>query len=312
MLTAIIVFWFLMILAAITYVGYRYWARPAAYMERVGVQTVDGVLDLGEETEQAAREGVTRVIRKVGEAVPVDPATAHTKRKLLMAAGYYSESAVAVMYGLQIASALLVALLAAAVLTATRQFTFPSVLGTAILLGLAGYAVPNEILRMLIHRRRKILRHSLPDALDLLVICVESGLGLDQGLQEVSQELRLTYPELSQELALVNLELRAGKRRSDALRSLATRTGEPEIKKLVAILIQTDRFGTSIAQALRTHADFMRVRRRQVAEEKANKVGVKLVFPIFFFILPSMFLVTVGPALLHLFFEFFPRMQQGL
>jgi tight adherence protein C len=188
----------------------------------------------------------------------------------------------------------------------------PSALGAGFLVGLLGYALPNEILRLLITRRRRILRHSLPDALDLMVICVESGLGLDQALQEVSHELLLTHRDLSEELALVNYELRAGSQRSEALRNLAARTGESEIKKLVAILIQTDRFGTSIAQALRTHADFMRVRRRQVAEEKANKVGVKLVFPIFFFILPSMFLVTVGPSLLYLLFEFLPKMKQGL
>jgi tight adherence protein C len=183
------------------------------------------------------------------------------------------------------------------------------ILALSLLAGLLGYALPNEILLMLIQRRRRILRHSLPDALDLLVVCVESGLGLDQAILDVSKELSITHPQLSDEFSLVTLELKAGKRRSEALRNLADRTGEDEFKKLVSILIQTDRFGTSIAQALRSHAEFMRVKRRQIAEEKANKVGVKLVFPIFFFILPSMFLVTVGPALLELIFEFFPWMK---
>jgi tight adherence protein C len=308
----IIAIWFVTVLAAISWVGYRYWVKPAAYLDRVGEPTGAIVADLGEDLDGAPMAGVTKVIRQVGEVVPTNPSTMRQKRKLLVAAGYRSDSAVAIMYGIQIACGVVLGLTSAVALTALRQFPPSGAVGVGVLLGLLGYALPNEILRIMIHRRRRILRHSLPDALDLLVICVESGLGLDQGLQEVSQELSITHPEISQELALVNYELRAGSRRSEALRNLAARTGETEIKKLVAILIQTDRFGTSIAQALRTHADFMRVQRRQVAEEKANKVGVKLVFPIFFFILPSMFLVTVGPSLLYLLFEFLPRMRQGL
>ena len=311
MLVMIIAVWFVAVMGAISWVGYRFWVKPAAYLDRVGESAGAIVADVGDE-QDAPVAAVTKVMRQVGESLPANPATARQKRKLLMAAGYRSDSAVAVMYGIQIACGVTLGLATAVGLTATRQLTPGSAFGAGILVGLLGYALPNEILRILIQRRRRTLRHSLPDALDLLVICVESGLGLDQGLQEVSQELSLTHPEISQELALVNYELRAGSRRSEALRNLAARTGESEIKKLVAILIQTDRFGTSVGQALRTHADFMRVQRRQAAEEKANKVGVKLVFPIFFFILPSMFLVTVGPALLHLLFEFLPRMRQGL
>ena len=126
----------------------------------------------------------------------------------------------------------------------------------------------------------------------------------------VSRELKLTHRELAEELGLVNLEMRAGKRRADALRNLADRTGESEIRKLVAIMVQTDRFGTSMADGLRTHSDFMRVRRRQQAEERAGKVGVKLVFPIFFLILPSMLIVAAGPGLLQVFKHLFPMMRQ--
>jgi tight adherence protein C len=143
-----------------------------------------------------------------------------------------------------------------------------------------------------------------------MVVCVEAGLGLDQAVQYVARELGLTHPELSDELNLMTLEMRAGKRRAEALRNLADRTGEVELRKLVAILIQTDRFGTSMAESLRTHSDFMRVRRRQEAEERAGKVGVKLVFPIFFFILPSMLLVAAGPGLLQVFKYLFPMMRQ--
>jgi tight adherence protein C len=149
----------------------------------------------------------------------------------------------------------------------------------------------------------------MPDALDLMVISVEAGMGLDQAIQNVSKELAITHRELSEELALVTLEMRAGKRRADALRNLADRTDEPELRKLVAILIQSDRFGTGVGESLRTHSDFMRVRRRQDAEERAGKVGVKLVFPIFFFILPSMLVVAAGPGLLQVFKYLFPMMR---
>jgi tight adherence protein C len=128
-------------------------------------------------------------------------------------------------------------------------------------------------------------------------------------MQHVSRELMDVHPDISREVEMVNLEIRGGKRRTEALRGLADRTGEPELSKLVAVMIQTDRFGTSIADSLRTHSDFMRVRRRQEAEERAAKVGVKLVFPIFFLILPAMLIVVAGPGLLQVFKYLFPLMQ---
>ena len=143
----------------------------------------------------------------------------------------------------------------------------------------------------------------------MLVVSVEAGLGLDQAIQHVGRELALTHKELSEELSLVNLEMRAGKRRVEALRNLAERTGESELQKLVAILVQTDRFGTSIGDSIRSHSEFLRVRRRQEAEERAGKVGVKLVFPIFFFILPAMLVVAAGPGLLQVFKYLFPMMN---
>jgi len=161
-----------------------------------------------------------------------------------------------------------------------------------------------------VDQRQEALRLSLPDALDLLVISVEAGLGLDQAIQYVARELSIAHQALAEELGLLHLEIRAGKRRAEALRNLADRTGERELRKLVAVLIQTDKFGTSMAESLRTHSDFMRVRRRQEAEERAGKVGVKLVFPIFFFILPSMLLVAAGPGLLQVFKHLFPIMRQ--
>jgi len=297
---------FAAVMTVVAVVGYRHWVKPAVYLDRVGADRVDGLL-LADDAER--QPAVTRVLRRVGETVPSSPSSMRTMRRQLVAAGYRSEGAVPVMYGIQVASALAVGLMSAAIMTATRQVGPQMLIGSAILLGAGGYFLPNEILRMLIQRRRHILRHSLPDALDMLVVCVEAGLGLDQAILQVSEELRIPHRELSEELALTNLELRAGTRRSEALRNFAERTGEPDIKKLVSVLIQTDRFGTSIGEALRTHSDFMRVKRRQIAEEKANKIGVKLVFPIFFFILPAMFLVTAGPAVLQIMFDLLPMMR---
>ena len=144
-----------------------------------------------------------------------------------------------------------------------------------------GFMLPSLRLDSRITKRQKRLRLALPDLLDLLVVAVEAGLGLDQAIQHCARELEFAHKVLSDEMAQVNFEMRAGKRRSDAFKNLADRTGEPEIRKLVAILVQTDRFGTSMAESLRNHSDDLRVRRRQEAEERAAKVGVKLVFPIF-------------------------------
>jgi tight adherence protein C len=174
---------------------------------------------------------------------------------------------------------------------------------------MAGWILPKFFLEKMVKKRQNILRLSLPDMLDMLVVSVEAGLGLDQAIQHVARELAITHPQLSEEISLVTLEMRAGKRRADALRNFAERTGEPEIRKLMAILIQNDRFGTSMGESLRNHSDFMRTRRRQEAEERAGKVGVKLVFPIFFCILPSIIIVAAGPALLQIFKYLFPMMK---
>jgi tight adherence protein C len=160
----------------------------------------------------------------------------------------------------------------------------------------AGFKLPDYVLAKRISRRKKRLRKALPDALDLIVVCAEAGLTIDRCFRNVSQQLGLVHPELCDEFSLFTAEISAGLRRKEALENLATRTQETEIRKFVAVLIQADRFGTSMADALRTHAEYLRVRRRQEAEERASKVAVKLIFPIFFFIMPCMILVTVGPA----------------
>ena len=155
-------------------------------------------------------------------------------------------------------------------------------------------------------RRQHRIRLSLPDALDLLVVSVEAGLGLDQALQRVGEELAFAHPELSDELRLINLELRAGKARSEALRNLAERTGVDDLSSLAAMLIQTDKFGTSVARSLRVHSETLRTKRRQRAEEAAAKTGVKMVFPLVFCIFPAIWVVTIGPAAIKFVEVLFP------
>ena len=175
---------------------------------------------------------------------------------------------------------------------------------------LAGYIAPTQYLLWSVARRKRAIERALPNVLDLMVVCVEAGLGLDQTVIQAAQELRLAHPELCGELAMVNLELRAGKRRVEALHNLGDRTGVEDVKRLVAVLVQTDRFGTSIAQSLRGHADYLRVMARQRAEERAAKLAVKLVFPIFFCVLPSLFVVTIGPVITRLTRDLFPMLEK--
>jgi tight adherence protein C len=303
---AVVLFSFLMI--AISVYGYRRYAKPGRFYDQLGGTISGSEADVLTMTGQPQENVFVRITQQIGEKIPISPQDASMARRYLAAAGYRSDTAIKFYYGLKVVmcvTLLIVAILLRDVITSNSVLRIVLVAAA----GLAGYFGPTFFLEHLVSVRQEKIRMSLPDALDLMVVCVEAGLGLDQAVRAVSEELRITHPEISEELGLVNLEMRAGKRRSDALRNLADRTGESELRKLVAILIQADRFGTSIAESLRTHSDFMRVRRRQDAEERAGKVGVKLVFPIFFFILPSMLVVAAGPGLLQVFKYLFPLMK---
>jgi tight adherence protein C len=171
---------------------------------------------------------------------------------------------------------------------------------------LVGYMGPEFYVTQVVRRRQHRLQLSLPDALDLLVISMEAGLGLDQAILRVAQELRTAHPELSEEMQLVNMEMQLGKNRLEALRELANRTGVEDIKGLVAMLIQTDRFGTSLAQSLRIFSDDLRIKRRQRAEEQAAKTTVKMVPPLVFFIFPALMVVILGPGIIAIMKELLP------
>ncbi len=238
-------------------------------------------------------------IRKKTFIVPVSMGDASETQKRLHHAGYRSGTALATYNLVRIVS---LGGLPALFFLGTLHFHLSPVhrfLGIA-LLALAGLVLPKMILRHLARRRQHRLRLSLPDALDLLVVCVEAGMGLNQAIVKVSEELERTHPEISEELRLVNLEIRAGRTRAEALRNLGERTGVDDIVSLAAMLIQTDKFGTSIARSLRVHSDSLRTERIQRAEEAAAKTTIKLIFPLLFCVFPALLVVILGPAFLNL------------
>jgi tight adherence protein C len=226
-------------------------------------------------------------------------------RKQLMVAGYNNPAAVDWFHGAQVTGGFAMAL-AGLALTAALNLSGTSFAATVMAASLFGFRVPYFLLsRRRAHRARELVR-ALPNTVDLLIVCIESGLGVDQALRMVAKELAEAHPELSRELVLLNAEIAAGNARSEALRRLAERTAVDDIRDLASALIQADRFGTSICQTLRTRSDFIRVQARQRAEEKAAKLGVKLILPIFFFVLPTLFVVTLGPAIFQLVTELAP------
>jgi tight adherence protein C len=254
---------------------------------------------------QPKMEAVVDLLKRVGEKVPRSPSELGTVRLKLVQAGFRRDEALAVFYGIRAALAVgLFCLLA-----------FPIIVRPNVPYALAavgfGYVLPGMVLKRLAKRRQHRIRLSLADMLDLLVVSVEAGLGLDQALQRVGVELQGPYPDLSTELKLVNLELRAGKGRSEALRNLADRTGVEDLSALVAMLVQTDKFGTSIAQSLRVYSDTLRTKRRQRAEEAAAKTGVKMVFPLVFCIFPAIWVVTLGPAAIKFITVLVPLIENG-
>jgi len=224
--------------------------------------------------------------------VPKSPKEMGRLRRRLAMAGYATPTAVAVFA----AANLVVPVLFAIATLALVGIHSGAVL--ALFAAALGYLVPGVLLSRKIELRKRDIREGLPDALDLFVVCVEAGCGLDQAIVKASDELALSYPALAHELRLLTIEIRAGKPRIDAFKNFAARTKVDDVQSLVTLLLQADRFGTSLAQALRTHADASRTRRRQNAEERAGKLGVKLVFPLVLFLFPAIYIVILGPAVI--------------
>jgi tight adherence protein C len=263
---------------------------------------------LGRSTERAAKpaiqERVEQALEPLSKVMPRSTEDVSRTRSWLIQAGLREPRYLTMYYGLRVFFML--------------TFTFgvgasvgfsPRKLGLPLICGILGYFLPRFLLKRLITARHHAIRLALPDALDLAIICVEAGLSLDQALQRVGQELEHVHPKLSDEMRMVTLEIRAGKSRAEALRNLGMRACFDDMRALVAVLLQTDRFGTSIALALRVHSDALRTERRQRAEEAAAKTTIKMVPVLVFFVFPPMFFVTMGPAVIELIRTLLPQLE---
>jgi tight adherence protein C len=236
--------------------------------------------------------------------VPKRSAERDTAQAHLVQAGFRSPTALRNFYGTKAILALTLPILLFVASRWVPQVSTNTIIFAAVLLAMTGVRLPDNVLSYLREQRIKRLRNGLPDALDLLVVCVESGLGLAPAIERVARELEFSHPELAQELALVNAEMRAGVERPVALRNLAARSGVEDISGLVGLLIQTIRFGTSVAEALRVYAEEFRDKRMQKAEELAAKIGTKMIFPLVLCLFPSFFIVAIGPAVLRIIAAF--------
>ncbi len=248
--------------------------------------------------ESVLGDAPSALVKRARSFVPKSPQSMGRIQRMMAAAGHHNEWA--------------------SVAFAVVQFTLPVVVfaagvwqfgrGTPMIFSAIAaamaYYIPNMWLGQAIERRRTEIRNGLPDAIDLLIVCIEAGSGIDQALARVGEELVIAYPALARELEMIAAEMRAGKARIEAFKNFAARTKVDDVRALVAMLVQTDRFGTSLGQALRTHAETSRTKRRQCAEEKAAKLGVKLLFPLVFCLFPAFYLVVLGPSLLRIFRQF--------
>ncbi len=248
--------------------------------------------------ESLVSDAPSHLARRVRSFVPKSPRDMNHIQRMLASAGFHSEWAAITFAAVQLAVPVLV------FLTAIGVFG----LGTPVFVGAVAaalsYYVPVFWLGGKIDARRREIRNGLPDATDLLIVCLEAGSGIDQALARVAEELQIAYPALARELELIGSETRAGKQRMEAFKNFAERTKVDDVRSLVAMLVQTDRFGTSLGQALRTHADTSRTKRRQRAEERAAKLGVKLLFPLVFCLFPAFFTVVLGPSMVQIYRQF--------
>ena len=265
--------------------------RRLSQLAPTGGQGLDPVSVVGDDRSELSK--------RVRRFVPKSPKDMGRIERMLAGAGYHGAWP-ATLYAT-------VQLIAPILCGGAVIYFFGWATSSLVFAGLAaalGYYLPDVWLGRAIGRRRKQISDGLPDAIDLLIVCIESGSGIDQALSRVGEELEIAYPALSAELELIATETRAGKPRLEAFRNFADRTKVEDVRSIVNMLIQTDKFGTSVGQALRTHAEVSRTKRRQRAEEKAAKLGVKLLFPLVFCIFPAFYLVVIGPSMLRIFRQF--------
>ncbi len=279
--------------------GYWYWIRPSDPVNE-RLNKINPGLGI-EEPPAPVGEVFVEVVKPIVDFMPPSPQNVRRLRRRLIQAGYLGENAVTIYRAISLTSFLLLPMLVTFLLTVGMGRSFDSsTLGLILVSFGFGLFLPSFMLSRHITKRQHRIRRSLPDGLDLMVVCVEAGLGLNAALDRVGREMELVEPALAQELTTTNREIRAGRPRDEALRNLGDRTGVEDLKALVAMLVQTDRFGTSIADSLRVFSDSMRTKRRQRAEEMVAKAAIKLIFPLLLFIFPALLIVLMGPALIKL------------
>jgi tight adherence protein C len=263
--------------------------RRLAELEQVGSSPF-GVVKRRE--RQARREKWESLLRELGERVSGEGETVPDLRRRMTQAGFPNPGAASIFTGVRITLPLLLGGLGLLLLPSGGAVALIGVTWMAVM----GWIGPSFWLDRRVKKRQKEIQRALADAVDMMVTCVEAGLGMNQAILRVSSEIRHVSTELSKELAMVNFEIRAGRPREEALRNLGERTGVDDMRELTTMLVQTDRFGTSVAQALRVHSDTLRTKRRQRAEEEAAKTTVKILFPLLFCIFPGLFVVIIGPG----------------
>ncbi len=267
----------------------------------------------GDDRDAKKSEAFSRALQRSAPALaksltPTNERDMSKLRQSLVEAGFRSETAPITYLALRAIVALAFLAVGGGGSLLLYGFTSAAALRT-FMVGAVGFYLPILILSQLSKRRKKQIFYGLPDALDLMVVCVEAGLGLDQAMRRVSTEMKKSYPIIADEFGMCNLHLQMGRARNQVLQDLGQRTGVDDLRALASILIQADKFGSSVATALRVQSDSMRVRRHQVAEEKAAKTAVKLIFPLVLFIFPGIFVVLVGPAGIQMAREMFPAMS---
>jgi tight adherence protein C len=270
----------------------------------------------GEDRSRSKRsDAMTKVLEKATPAFakPLAPKTEKEAGKLkqkLAHAGFRNESTQSIFLGLKLVGLIAGLFLGGGTVIAVTGYSLGSMLKAGFFT-IGMFYLPDLVLMLLAKKRKEAIFLSLPDALDLMVVCVEAGLGLDQALRKVSDEMKKSHRIIAEEFGLCNLQMQMGRSRAEVLHELGQRSGVDDLRALASIIIQADKFGSSIAQALRAQSESMRTRRRQIAEEKAAKTAVKLIFPLVMFIFPGIFVVLVGPAAITMVREMFPAMSGG-
>ena len=258
-------------------------------------------------------EKVTKVIENAAPRLakplqPQDEKTADRLKVRLANAGFRGETASTIFLGVRFVF-LLIGLAMGGIIALRAAEMNQKTIMTIVIIAAIMFYLPSVVLALIARSRQQAIFLGLPDALDLMVVCVEAGLGLDQAMRKVSEEMKKIYPIIAEEFGLANLQLQMGRARNEVLHELGVRTGVSDVRSLAGVLIQADKFGSSIAQALRVQSDSMRTRRRQLAEEKAAKTAVKLIFPLVLFIFPGIFVVLVGPAAVTMVKEMLPALK---